>query len=78
MSAQLIRGQRFEFHSSPMGTVTEYELESAEPDTGGLAGFARLRNVETDGIARVLCKSLRSRDGWPSKSYWKRVKGDHG
>lgn len=69
----LATGLRFEFHSAPMGTVTEYELESSEDDLAGLAGWSRLRNVETDGIARVLNKALRSRDGWPSESYWQRV-----
>jgi hypothetical protein len=72
-TVQLQRGQIFEFHSAPTGEVWEYELETAEPDTGGLAGWARLRNLETGDIARPLCKALRSKDGWPSRSFWKRV-----
>jgi hypothetical protein len=64
-------GDLYEFHSVPMGTVTTYELENSESSAPG--AIARLRNVETDGTSQILCKSLRSRDGWPSKSYWKRV-----
>lgn len=65
------RGDFYEFHSEPQRTVTTYELESFED---GMAGAtARLRNVETDGVASILRVSLLSESGWPSKSYWKRA-----
>ena len=67
------RGDLYEFHSAPTGEVWTYELESVMPDEAGFAGVARLRNVHTDAISNVLNKFLRTPDGWPSKSYWKRV-----
>jgi hypothetical protein len=65
------RGDLYEFHSAPMGTVTTYELESAE--TLGAGATAQLRNIETDGVASILSHSLRAPENWPSKSYWKRA-----
>lgn len=49
-------GQRYELVSKRHGRLGEYELEHFEKETVG--PLARLRNIETDGIASVTCRWL--------------------
>lgn len=66
---KLRRGQFWRFHNAALGTATEYELEHFEPDDVKGA-LAKLRNLETDGIAHITCKWLFEGTSRAPLSHW--------
>jgi hypothetical protein len=65
----LRHGQRWEFVNEACGTITEYELEHFERDLPG--PLARLRNIETGGMAHVSCHWLRQGDSVAPNNHWR-------
>lgn len=66
--AVLRNGQRWEFHNATRETVTEYELVSFGDTYYG--PLARLRNIETDGLAHITCRWLYEGDSRKPHSHW--------
>jgi hypothetical protein len=64
------KGDVFNFHNATTGDVTEYVLDSAEPD-GTMGRMAWLLNPKTDKYAVVSVRWLLGEAGYPSK--WMRA-----
>jgi len=67
----LERDQRWEMVNKETGEIRRYVLEEHK-QTSIWERLARLRNIETGGIARIYCDSLEKGDhGGVSSWYWR-------
>lgn len=64
-------GQIWEFVNATRGTVHEYELEGAEREYQKELSLMRLRNLGTDGIAKVWRDTLAKGDTGSGSSHWR-------